>query len=54
MENNPELGMKTSSSMLDDVEFEDALGEMMKTLNEDTVDGLAASCIEQAEQGAAA
>ena len=40
--------------MLDDVEFEDALGEMMKTLNEASIDGLVASCIEQAEQEAAA
>ena len=39
--------------MGDDVDFEDALGEMMQTLNEETKEGLVNSCIEQAEQEAA-
>ena len=46
--------MKPSASMLDDVDFEDALGEMMSTLNEDTIDGLVSRSIEQAEQEASA
>ena len=50
MENIPELGVQPSSGMLDDVEFEDALGQTMATLNEESIDGRVASCIEQAEQ----
>ena len=40
--------------MDDDVDFEDALGHLMESLNQDTIEGLVNSCWEQAEQEAAA
>ena len=54
MEKNPDLGMQPSSSLFDEVELDNALGDMMSTLNAESIDALVASCIGQEEQEAAA
>ena len=46
--------MDPSPSMDDDIDFEHALGQLMESLQQDTIEGLVNSCMEQAEQEAAA